>query len=145
MFGQVNEFGNAVTADIRRLGTYALFTDSRLGYDFSKGLSGVMADPNPFSPNGDGLYDETRIGFFLSRDADWVTVEIYDVAGTEVRTIRWQQGLTTDGRNAFEIVWDGTDDDGDLVPYGIYVARVEVRFKVEPLNERKNIPIVVIK
>jgi hypothetical protein len=31
------------------------------------------------------------------------------------------------------------------VAYGIYVARVEVRFKVEPRNERKNIPIVVIK
>jgi len=145
VFGRVNEFGNAVTSDIRSGGVYALFTDSRLGYDFSEGLSGVMADPNPFSPNGDGLYDETRIGFFLSRDADWVTVEIYDVAGTEVRTIRWQQGLTTDGRNAFEIVWDGTDDDGDPVPYGIYVARVEVLFKVEPRNERKNIPIVVIK
>jgi flagellar hook assembly protein FlgD len=67
------------------------------------------------------------------------------VAGQEVRTINWQQGLTTDGRNAFEIVWDGTDDDGDVVPYGIYVARVEVRFKVEPRNERKNIPIVLIK
>jgi hypothetical protein len=145
VFGQVNEFGNAVTADIRTQGTYALFKDSRLGYDFSEGLSGVLADPNPFSPNGDGLYDETRIGFFLSREADWVTVEIYDVAGQEVRTINWQQGLTTDGRNAFEIVWDGTDDDGDVVPYGIYVARVEVRFKVEPRNERKNIPIVLIK
>lgn len=134
-----------MTADIRNQGTFALFTDSRLGYDFSEGLSGVMADPNPFSPNGDGLYDETRIGFFLSREADWVTVEIYDIAGQDVRTIRWQQGLTTDGRNAFEMVWDGTDDKGNVVPYGIYVARVEVRFKVEPRNERKNIPIVVIK
>jgi len=145
VFGQVNERGNAVSADTRHQGTYALFTDSRLGYDFSEGLSGVLADPNPFSPNGDGLYDETRLGFFLSREADWVTVEIYDVSGQEVRTIRWQQGLTTDGRNSFEIVWDGRDDEGELVPYGIYVARVEVRFKVAPYNERKNIPLVVIK
>jgi hypothetical protein len=145
LFGQVNERGNAVTADIRTASVFALFTDSRLGYDFSEGLSSVMADPNPFSPNGDGLYDETRIGFFLSREADWVTIEIYDVAGTEVRTIRWQQGLTADGRNSFEIAWDGRDDDGGIVPYGIYVARVEVRFKVAPYNERKNIPLVVIK
>jgi hypothetical protein len=145
LFGQVNERGNAVTADVRSEGVFALFTDSRLGYDLGEGLSGVLADPNPFSPNGDGLYDETRIGFFLSREADWVSIEIYDVAGTEVRTIRWQQGLTTEGRNSFEIAWDGKDDGGKIVPYGIYVARIEVRFKVAPYNERKNIPLVVIK
>jgi hypothetical protein len=145
VYGRVNERGNAIGAEIRDKGTYALFTDSRLSYNLGEGLSGVMAEPNPFSPNGDGLYDETRIGFFLSRDADWVTVEIYDMSGEEVRTIRWQQGLTTTGRTAFEIVWDGADDNGKPVPYGIYIARVEVRFKVAPFNERENIAIVVIR
>jgi hypothetical protein len=145
LYGQVNEKGNAITADLATAGTYGLFTDDRLKYDLSDGLSGVMAEPNPFSPNDDGLYDFTRIGFFLSRDADWVTVEIYDISGREVRTITWQQGLTLTGRNSFEIIWDGKDDNGKKVPYGIYIARLEVRFKVSPFNERDNISIVVIR
>ncbi|MFH1219296.1 MAG: glucodextranase DOMON-like domain-containing protein [Candidatus Eisenbacteria bacterium] len=145
MFGAANAEGNAVAADIGRTGSYGLFADARLSYDASKGLSGVRAEPNPFSPNGDGLYDETRISFFLAREADWVTAEIFDIAGEAVRTIKWQLGLTTTGRNAFEIIWDGRDDRGHTVPYGIYVVRVEVRFKVAPYNERENIGIAVIK
>ena len=145
LYGKVNELGNAIAADLAGPGTYGLFTDSRLSYDLSEGLSGVMAEPNPFSPNDDGLYDFTRIGFYLARDADWVTVEIYDISGKEVRTITWQQGLTLTGRNSFELIWDGKDDDGKNVPYGIYIARLEVRFKVSPFNERENISIVVIR
>lgn len=145
IFGRVNEAGNAVTAEIARPGRYALFSDTRLGYDLSQGLSGVIADPNPFSPNGDGICDSTLISFYVSREPDWVTIEIYDIAGREVRTINWQQGLTQTGRNDFAIPWDGRDDQGKIVPYGIYIVRVEVRFKVAPYNERQNIAVAVIK
>jgi len=145
IFGSANAEGNAVSSDVRRPGIYGLFSDAALSYDTGQGLSGVRAEPNPFSPNGDGLYDETRISFYLSREADWVTVEIYDITGEAVRTIKWQQGLAVTGRNASEILWDGTDDRGRLVPYGIYVARLEVRFKIAPYNERQNIGIAVIK
>jgi hypothetical protein len=145
LFGSVNEAGNAVAVDIDEAGTYALFSDSRLSYDLGEGLSGAVAEPNPFSPNADGIYDETKISFYLSREADWVTIEIYDISGEEVRTIRWQQGLTEAGRNAFDIVWDGKDDTGRIVPYGIYILRLEVRFKVAPFNERQNIAVVVVK
>jgi hypothetical protein len=145
MFGSVNSAGNAVAADVAEAGAYGLFVDSRLAFDPGEGLSGVVAEPNPFSPNGDGVYDETGISFHLSREADWVTIEIYDITGAEVRTIRWQKGLTETGRSAFEIIWDGRDDNDNIVPYGIYIARLEVRFKVAPFNERENIAIVVIK
>jgi hypothetical protein len=145
IFGEANARGNAVAAHVRRAGIYGLFADAGLDYDPGKGLSGVRAEPNPFSPNGDGLYDETRITFFLSREADWATVEIFDIAGEPVRTMGWQLGVTATGRNAFEVVWDGTDDQNQAVPYGIYVLRVEVRFKVAPLNERQNIGVAVIR
>ncbi|MGQ9809894.1 MAG: glucodextranase DOMON-like domain-containing protein [bacterium] len=145
VFGRVNEKGNAVTTAINCVGDYALFSDSRFGYDLTVGLSGVVADPNPFSPNGDGICDSTLISFFVSREPDWVTIEIYDIAGREVRTIHWQQGLTGTGRNDFAIPWDGRDDNGKIVPYGIYVIRVEVRFKIAPYNERQNIAVAVIK
>ena len=145
IFGAVNQLGNAVTAEVDATGSYALFSDSRLSYNMSEGLSGVKVEPNPFSPNGDGIYDETHISFFLSREADWVTIEIFDISGEDVRTITWQQGLTSVGRNAFDIVWDGKDDNGQVVPYGIYILRVEVRFKVAPYNERQNIAVAVIR
>jgi hypothetical protein len=145
IFGAANVAGNAVTSQVSRAGIYALFLDQALTYDAGSGLSGVRAEPNPFSPNGDGLYDETRISFFLAREADWATIEIYDMAGEPVRTIKWQLGLTATGRNSFDIIWDGADDRGSVVPYGIYIVRTEVSFKVAPKNERQNIAVVVVK
>jgi hypothetical protein len=32
-----------------------------------------------------------------------------------------------------------------VVPYGIYVMRMEAKFKTEPTFERVNIPVVIIK
>jgi hypothetical protein len=145
IYGSVNDWGNAVRAEISEVGTFGLFADSRLSYDSGKGLSGVIVEPNPFSPNDDGFYDETRINFFLSREIDWITIEIYDISGEAVRTIRWQEGLTRLARNEVHIDWDGKDDTGKVVPYGIYILRVEARFKVAPYLERENIAVVVIK
>ena len=143
--GTRNEWGTAVRAEMYDTGQFGLFTDTRLGYDPSVGLSSVAAEPNPFSPNGDGLYEETRFTLFVSRETDWVTIEIYDVRGDLVRTIFWQAPGIGYGRNEIFIPWDGKDDDGNVVPYGIYVARVEVRFKVAPNLERVNIAVVVLK
>lgn len=143
--GTRNEWGTAVRAEMYEVGDFGLFTDTRLGYDPDAGLSSVAVEPNPFSPNVDGLYDETRFTFFVSRETDWVTIEIYDVRGDLVRTIFWQTPGMAYGRNEVYIPWDGKDDNGNIVPYGIYIARVEVRFKVAPNLERVNIPIVVIK
>lgn len=143
--GTRNEWGTTVRAEMYEVGDFGLFTDTRLGYDPGKGLSSVAVEPNPFSPNDDGLYDETRFTFFVSRETDWVTIEIYDIRGDLVRTIFWQTPGVAYGRNEIFIPWDGKDDNGNMVPYGIYVARVEVRFKVAPNLERVNIPVVVIK
>jgi len=44
-----------------------------------------------------------------------------------------------------QMVWDGTDMNGNVVPYGIYVMRVEAKFKTEPTFERVNRPLAVIK
>ncbi len=143
--GTRNEWGTAVRAEMGRTGGFGLFTDSRLAYDRGVGLSSVAVEPNPFSPNGDGLYDETRFTFFVTRETDWVTIEIYDVRGDLVRTMFWQAPGMAYGRNEVSISWDGSDDGGVIVPYGIYIARVEVRFKVAPNLERVNVPVVVIK
>jgi hypothetical protein len=137
--------GNSVTAEILDVGTYGVFYWESLDVGSSKGLSGVTAEPNPFSPNGDGLYDSTAITFFLGRDADYVNVEFYDLEGRLVRRLVFQEPTDFTGRSPRTIDWDGTDAEGNVVPYGIYVMRVEAKFRTEPTFERVNRPVVVIK
>ncbi len=44
-----------------------------------------------------------------------------------------------------EIIWDGADEGGNIAPYGLYIMRMEAKFKTAPLYERVNIPIALIK
>ena len=73
-----------------------------------------------FSPVGEASARTARIGFTLRR-ADTVTVAIVDEDGNEVRTLVRERPLPR-GPVAFE--WDGRDEDGSLVPDGIYHPRV---------------------
>lgn len=70
--------------------------------------------PNPFNP-------ETRIAFDLARESV-VRMTVYDLNGKEIVTLLRQR--TRPGRR--EAVWDGTDTDGNRVPAGIYVYRLQV-------------------
>ena len=80
--------------------------------------------PRPFSPNGDGVNDGTRISYDLSRVIGPVAVEvrILDLAGRVVR--RLFSGDQPGGH--WSIPWDGTDGGGARVPPGIYLAHVAV-------------------
>jgi hypothetical protein len=72
-----------------------------------------QAEPNPFSPR-------TRIPFSLARDGS-VTLAVYDVNGRLVRTL--QQGRLSAG--AHSVVWDGTRNDGNRVPSGVYWVQMK--------------------
>ncbi len=145
MGGAASPSGNTVTAEIGGAGTYGVFYWESLDVGGAEGLSGVMVEPNPFSPNGDGLYDETVVTFFLGREADYVNIEFYDLSGRLARRLVFQEPTDYTGRTPVSMKWDGTDEDGNVVPYGIYVMRVEARFKTEPTFERVNRPVVIIK
>jgi hypothetical protein len=134
-----------VQADASELGLLGLFFWEGLDVGDSDGLSGVRVEPNPFSPNGDGLYDKTRVTFFLGREADHVNIEFYDLSGRLARRLVFQEPASDTGRTRAEIDWDGTDAEGRVVPYGIYVMRMEAKFKTSPTYERVNRPVVVIK
>lgn len=127
--GNVTDTGNNVTATVTHTGTFGLFLTDALKYDPGEVISGITISPNPFSPNGDGLYDETTISFFLTQEAT-VTVEIYNINGDRriVLTDTYNfAGTDQDGNVPHRVpglVWDGRDFGGTLVPYGIYVLRV---------------------
>ena len=127
--GNVTSTGNNVKATVTRAGSYGLFVTDAVATTEGEILSGITISPNPFSPNGDGLYDETNISFFLSGEAT-VTVEIYNINGV-------RQALLSDTfpfagtdlndttpRRVPGLVWDGRSSTGDFVPYGVYILRV---------------------
>jgi hypothetical protein len=70
------------------------------------------AYPNPFSPS-------TTISFELSRTMP-VTVEVFDVTGRKVRTLR--DGVLGAARHA--VTWTGVNDAGQRVTPGVYFCRL---------------------
>ena len=86
-------------------------------------LSSVQISPRAMTPNGDGAADQTTVSFNVAGSQDaFISVEVYDVSGMKVSTLRSGRG----GAGRYSERWDGTDGDGDLVPPGIYLVRVEV-------------------
>jgi len=96
------------------------------------------AQPKQFSPNGDRYRDTTQVGFDLSEPAT-VTFAILDGEGNEVRRIVDNRPLAGDEKHRFR--WDGRDDDGALVPDGVYRMRVVRRDEGRVIDSTKRIRI----
>ncbi len=86
--------------------------------------------PNPF-PAGGGRYVTQLVGIpdpeCVEREAG-VDVWIFDVAGRLVKRLEAARVRSGVG----EVLWDGRDEDGDLVPSGVYLWRVQVAGQVLP-------------
>ena len=103
-------------------------------------LDHVQALPAVFTPNGDGVNDSAVLAFTLGRvSGSSVGFEIYDVGGTLVRSLppsRLDPGSYSPigGRDAgLPGRWDGRDDEGNLLPPGLYLYRIVV--DLEPDDE----------
>jgi hypothetical protein len=72
------------------------------------------ATPNPFSGT-------TRLALDMPSDEGEVRLELFDVAGRHVRTLR--RGPLSPGQNVVD--WDGLDDHGARVRGGLYVVRLQ--------------------
>lgn len=77
--------------------------------------------PNPFGVDGDGV---TTITYILQRPNAAVSLRIYDAFGNLVRTFDPSQLTTKAGLN--ECTWDGTNDVGEKVGNGGYIAVLNV-------------------
>jgi len=77
--------------------------------------------PNPFSAGGGSAFGgnpETRIKFQLPKNS-YVIIAVYNVVGHQIRV------LVDENKSAghHNVVWNGKDDSGRLVPSGIYFCR----------------------
>ena len=68
--------------------------------------------PNPFNP-------ETTLSFYIP-EAQHVRLVIYDVLGKQVRSLL-EENMQYGGH---EVLWDGTNDKGELVGSGVYFYRL---------------------
>ncbi|MDC7222367.1 MAG: FlgD immunoglobulin-like domain containing protein [Spirochaetales bacterium] len=66
-----------------------------------------------FSPDGDGRKDSLSIPQSGSAEEKWIG-EIRDASGTVYRTFDWSESTPE------ELVWDGKDDEGEVLPDGVY-------------------------
>ena len=113
----------------------AFFVTQQLKSEFPLVLR-FAVKPKQISPNGDHYRDVTQVGFDLSRPAK-VSFSILDSEGNEVRRLVESRQLAGDSHNRF--VWNGRNDDGDIVPDGIYRMRVLRRDEGRVIDSVKEI------
>jgi hypothetical protein len=113
----------------------AFFVTQQLKSEFPLVIR-FAAKPKQFSPNGDRYRDSTQVGFDLSEPAK-VTFSIMNGEGNEVRRLVDDRGLAGDAKHRFR--WDGRDDEGRLVPDGLYRMRVLRRDEGRVIDSSKKI------
>ncbi|GEM_PF-1404673 len=87
------------------------------------GIIGLEAVPKAFSPDNDGIHDQTEFSFSLSKNAK-VECTVFSLDGKEVKKIQEEIPLTSGEQSFF---WDGRDDAGKWQPAGPYLVRVAAR------------------
>ena len=96
-------------------------------------MHGQIVYPRVLTPNGDGIGDRLLISLNLINVLEHrsLKLELFDLAGRRVRQIS-ARALA----GAQELVWDGRDQSGDLVPPGHYFLRAQSG-KRRPQPERQ--------
>jgi hypothetical protein len=129
--GRVGTAANIVQAEISQAGVYGLFLDPDVSGAMDAVIDDVHFDPNPFSPNDDGLYDELSIQFTLNTNA-LARIEVYDINGQLIKTLAEDRHFTRGGHN---VIWDGRNLDGETVELGFYIVFLFVK------SEREELPL----
>ena len=96
-------------------------------------IASLRAYPNPFNP-------EITIQWDISDGAEQVELDIYNIKGQRVRKLKIDQTSSNSGSTKNvkskinKVVWNGKDNDGKLMPTGIYLIRCQSG--TEKLNKK---------
>ena len=83
------------------------------------------ATPNPFTPNGDGIYDEVEFTFPGIGENE-ATIKIFTLGNLKVRTIEVPAGAGAKQ----SATWDGTDNAGEPLLQGIYLYIIKSQGRI---------------
>jgi hypothetical protein len=117
--GASNDPGNWTSCVLPRGGTPAQPNSAAR----RPGTSGALlsCNPNPFSPDNDGVDDATVVHYTLPEGIWSVQVKVYDVRGRLIRRL----ASAVPGVGQGDIVWDGRDDERVHGHIGIYIVMLE--------------------
>ena len=82
----------------------------------------VEITPHVFSPDGDGFNDVATINLSAFQNGYTAKIKVFDAQGRFVKDLVNCQNIASQSL----FVWNGVDDNGKIVPMGIYVVFVEV-------------------
>ena len=88
-------------------------------------LGAIEVQPTAFTPQGDGINDHVTIQYNLFRllvPAE-VELEIYTLDGRST----WRQALGVQLNGHHRAMWNGRDEEDQLVAPGIYVVQVRAK------------------
>ena len=90
-----------------------------------KVLGDLGVQPEVVTPNGDGINDALTIDFTVRRLSGVrpVKVRIYDLGGRLVRRLDAHKPLVA---GKYELDWAAQDEQGQMVPPGVYILRIDV-------------------
>jgi len=88
-------------------------------------ISQVTNYPNPFDSRKPGLEGETAIAYSLAQDAK-VSMVLYDLLGRRVREWSFPSGDMGGRLGSNQVLWDGTNETGQKVSKGGYIAEIQV-------------------
>ncbi|MBM3237867.1 hypothetical protein FJZ31_16380 [Candidatus Poribacteria bacterium] len=121
--GTVDKSKRTVAVPVTKLGRYALmWVESVPNNGTNASLSDLACQPRVFSPKRG---ESTRISFRLSQPSD-VTVKIYNMAGRLQRILQKQRPMPQEWQT---LVWEGRDENQQIVPGGPYIITVTVADK----------------
>ncbi|MFO7891596.1 MAG: lamin tail domain-containing protein [bacterium] len=97
----------------------------------------LTIDPNPFSPDHDGIDDTACITYSLPWGSATVSVKVFDPAGRLIKTL---QSVDPSGSQN-TIYWNGTTKNNTIAPVGIYIIFLEAISEKtgETVNHKKSV------
>ncbi len=81
---------------------------------------GIKAEPNPFTPNGDGIDDEVAVIYRLPFPSANVSLQVYDTMGRLI----YEPARNLVSSSQGVVYWDGSSQYGNRARIGMYVVRL---------------------
>jgi len=101
----------------------------------------ITLTPDVFSPDGDGIDDVCFIKYRFDEAGYTMNTYIFNVAGQLVRHLAQGELVGQEG----SLIWNGTDNNGNRVPIGVYVVVTEVFSMKGKVKQFKNAAVVATR